>query len=139
MSREATTLAQEYELDYLELVQPDGSIVSSAQWPAHFGYKEPAIANVGQPFFLKEEVLSQDPSQTGLFVVRAVPGPDSALDIVAGERLDSTFLSSLSAPAGSTLYLYRNSTSDFDAGNLIGAGGGLPCRRVTQMRSTRPE
>ena len=58
---EAGTLAQEYELNYLELVQPDGNIVSSAQWPAHFGYKEPAIANVGQPFFLKEEVLGQDP------------------------------------------------------------------------------
>src|ERR1039458_10098450 len=28
---EADALAQEYDLDYLELVQPDGSIVSSAQ------------------------------------------------------------------------------------------------------------
>ena len=136
---EAGTLAQEYELDYLELVQPDGNIVSSAQWPAHFGYKEPAITNVGQPFFLKEEVLGQDPSQTGLFVVRAVPGTDSALDIVAGERLDSTFLSSLSTPAGSTLYLYRNSTSDFDASNLIGAGGGVadPARYANAIDRAR--
>ena len=122
---EADALAQEYDLDYLELVQPDGSIVSSAQWPAHFGYKEPAIANVGQPFFLKEEALGQDPPETGLFVVRAVPGAESALDIVAGARLDSAFLSSLSAPAGSTLYLYRNSTSSFDASNLIVAGGAI--------------
>src|ERR1035438_6141749 len=122
---EAGALAQEYGLDYLELVQPDGSIVSSAQWPAHFGYKEPAIANVGQPFFLKEEALGQDPPETGLFVVRAVPGAESALDIVAGARLDSAFLSSLSAPAGSTLYLYRNSTSSFDATNLIVAGGAI--------------
>ena len=37
---EATALAQEYELDYLEIVAGDGSIVSSAQWPARFGYKE---------------------------------------------------------------------------------------------------
>jgi two-component system, NtrC family, nitrogen regulation sensor histidine kinase NtrY len=83
---EASTLAQEYELDYLELVQPDGSIVSSAQWPAHFGYREPAIANVSLPTFLKEEVLGQDRTETGLFVVQAVPGTESALDIVAGER-----------------------------------------------------
>ena len=41
---DAGRLAQEYQLDYLELVQADGSIVSSAQWPAHFGYKEAAIA-----------------------------------------------------------------------------------------------
>ena len=47
---EAGSLAQEYQLDYLELVQPNGSIVSSAQSPAHFGYKEPAIAAAGQPF-----------------------------------------------------------------------------------------
>jgi len=122
---EASTLAQEYELDYLELVQPDGSIVSSAQWPARFGYKEPAIANVGQPFFLKEEVLGQGPPETGLFVVRAVPGTESALDIAAGERLDSAFLSSLSAPVGSTLYLYRNSTPGFDASDLVSASGGV--------------
>jgi signal transduction histidine kinase len=122
---DAGTLAQEYELGYLELVQPDGTIVSSAQWPAHFGYKEPAIANAGQPVFLKEEVLGQDPSETGLFAVRAVPGAESALDIVAGERLDSAFLSNLSTPAGSTLYLYRNSTPGFNASNLLGAGGGV--------------
>jgi signal transduction histidine kinase len=123
---EAAALAQEYELDYLELVQPDGSIVSSAQWPAHFGYKEPTIANVGQSFFLKEEVLGQDPSEIGLFVVRAVPGAESALDIVAGERLDRAFLANLSTPAGSSLALYRNSTAGFDASSLIGPVGVVP-------------
>jgi len=122
---ESSILAQEYQLDYLELVEPDGSIVSSAQWPAHFGYKQPAIANAGGPFFLKEETLGQDRSETGLFAVRAVPGAESALDVVAGERLDSAFLANLSAPAGSTLYLYRNSTPSFDANNLTSAGGAV--------------
>jgi two-component system, NtrC family, nitrogen regulation sensor histidine kinase NtrY len=122
---EAGTLAQEYGLDYLELVQPDGSIVSSAQWPAHFGYKEPALANAGQPAFLKDEVIGQDRSETGLFVARTVPGAESALDIVAGERLDSAFLSNLSTPAGSTVYLYRNATSGFSPSSLTGAGGGV--------------
>ncbi len=112
---EASPLAQEYELDYLELVQPDGSIVSSAQWPAHFGYKEPAIAERGPAFVSEGGDLSiMSRSETGLFVVRAVPGAESALYIVAGERLDSAFLANLSAPAGSTLYLYRNSTPDFE-------------------------
>ena len=35
---DAASLAQEYRLDYLEIVGPDGNIVSSAQWPARFGY-----------------------------------------------------------------------------------------------------
>jgi two-component system nitrogen regulation sensor histidine kinase NtrY len=120
---EAGSLAQEYQLDYLELVQSGGSIVSSAQWPAHFGYKEPAIADVGQPSFLKEEISDNERSETGLFATRAVPGAESALYIVGGEKLGATFLENLSAPAGSTVYLYRNSTPAFSANNLIGAGG----------------
>jgi signal transduction histidine kinase len=120
---EASTLAQDYLLDYLELVQPDGNIISSAQWPAHFGYREAAIASVGRPAFLKEETLAQDRTEAGLFAVRAVPGGESALDIVAGERLDSAFLADLSAPAGSALYLYRNSSPSFDASGLSSASG----------------
>ena len=121
---EASSLAQEYQLDYLELVQPNGSIVSSAQWPAHFGYKEPAISDTGQPSFLKEEISDNERSETGMFAVRAVPGAESALYIVAGEKLDSAFLANLFAPAGSSVYLYRNSTPAFNANNLMGSGGG---------------
>jgi two-component system nitrogen regulation sensor histidine kinase NtrY len=121
---EAGSLAQEYQLDYLELVQSNGSIVSSAQWPAHFGYKEPAISDAGQPSFLKEEISDNERSETGLFAVRAVPGAESKLYIVGGEKLDSAFLANLFAPAGSSVYLYRNSTPAFNASNLIGSGGG---------------
>ena len=41
---EAQTLAQQVQLDFLEIVGPDGNVVSSAQWPARFGYPEPAAA-----------------------------------------------------------------------------------------------
>jgi hypothetical protein len=37
---EAASLAATRGLDMLELVAGDGTIVSSAQWPARFGYKE---------------------------------------------------------------------------------------------------
>ncbi|HEY6851664.1 MAG TPA: hypothetical protein VI320_36315, partial [Terracidiphilus sp.] len=47
---EAQTLAQDVQLDFLEIVGPDGNIVSSAQWPARFGYPEPA-ANGPQSAF----------------------------------------------------------------------------------------
>ena len=124
---DAGTLAQDYQLDYLELVQSDGTIVSSAQWPAHFGYKEPAIAGSAAAPFLKEEHLDQDSqarSETGIFAVRTVP--DAALAVIGGERLDQAFLANLSAPAGSTLSLYRNATPAFDAGSVISATGAVP-------------
>ena len=48
----ALPLAQEYRLEYLELVAHDGSIISSLQWTARFGYKEPAIAAAGGLYFV---------------------------------------------------------------------------------------
>ncbi len=41
---EATALAAAHGLDLLELVAGDGSIVSSAEWPARFGYKDEWLA-----------------------------------------------------------------------------------------------
>src|SRR5438270_7898032 len=38
---EAAALAQEYRFDFLDVVSADGTIISSAEWPAHFGYKLP--------------------------------------------------------------------------------------------------
>jgi len=45
---EAQTMAQDVQLDFLEIVGPDGNVVSSAQWPARFGYPEPAAADPGR-------------------------------------------------------------------------------------------
>src|ERR1700722_19623026 len=40
---EARALASQQQLDFLELVDSRGTILSSAQWQAKFGYPEPAI------------------------------------------------------------------------------------------------
>src|ERR1043166_6342676 len=37
---EAKPVADSHQLDLLEFVSSDGAIISSAQWPARFGYKE---------------------------------------------------------------------------------------------------
>src|ERR1700719_990914 len=37
---EARTIAGNQQLDFLEFVDSQGKIISSAQWPAKFGYKE---------------------------------------------------------------------------------------------------
>src|SRR5689334_23818332 len=42
---EATTLAAAQDLDVLDLAAPDGTIVSSAEWPARFGYRNAWISN----------------------------------------------------------------------------------------------
>ena len=116
----AGSLAQEYQLDDLELVLSDGSIISSAQWPARFGYPEPAIAAAGQPAFLKQEDLPDGTSQIGLFAVRAVEGFAKPLYVVAGRALDASTLRDFPVPAGTQVALYRNLSSGFDPGNFSG-------------------
>ena len=108
---EAQTLAQEQSLDFLELVGPDAAIISSAEWPARFGYKEDWLAQPvdwkTQGFFLKKEELA-DGSALGLITVRAVKAGDGTLYVVGGQRLDKEFLESLPASDGMRLQLYRN-------------------------------
>src|SRR5579862_3332538 len=72
---QAQTLAQEQSLDFLELVGPDTAIISSAEWPARFGYKEDWLAQPvdwkTQGVFLKKEDLADGPA-LGLITVRSV-------------------------------------------------------------------
>lgn len=114
-------LAQEYRLEYLELVAHDGSIISSLQWTARFGYKEPAIAAAGKPAFLKQEDLPDGTSEIGLFATRTVAGSDPPLYVVGGRQLDAGFLKDFSVPAGTQLLIYRNVSGPFDVHNFAGS------------------
>jgi two-component system nitrogen regulation sensor histidine kinase NtrY len=116
----AVPLAEEYRLDYLELVAHDGSIISSLQWTARFGYKEPAISASGKPAFLKQEDLPDGTSQVGLFAARAVTGSDPPLYVVGGRQLDAGFLRDFSVPAGTQIFIYKNVSGPFDAHNFAG-------------------
>jgi signal transduction histidine kinase len=121
---DATALAKAHGLDLLELVAGDGAIVSSAQWPARFGYKEAwLLAPVNwraQPAFLKSEDLAEE-SVLALEAVRVPARGDSRLYIVAGRRLDETFLASLVLPSGMRALLYRSPGPVFSAHALSGA------------------
>ncbi|HEX4005637.1 MAG TPA: ATP-binding protein [Acidobacteriaceae bacterium] len=118
----AEPLAQEYRLDYLEVVSHDGTIISSAQWPARFGYPEPAVAAVGKPAFLKQEDFPDGSLQIGLFAARMVTGSNPPLYLVGGRELDADFLRDFPAIPGTQVYLYRNLTDSFNAANFAGAG-----------------
>ena len=123
---EAGSLAATYQLDFLELIAQDGAIISSAQWPARFGYKEEWItAPVDwnqQSAFLKREDLP-DGTALGLVAVREVRAGDSALYIGGGERLDRSFLSTLSLPSGMRAMLYLSTESAFSPQALTDASG----------------
>ncbi len=71
----AKSTAENYQLDFLEFVDSQGTIISSAQWPAKFGYPEPASSSLlsmaEKSAFLKQEPLQDNPA-LGLFAVRAV-------------------------------------------------------------------
>ena len=123
---EAASLAATYQLDFLELIAQDGTIASSAQWSARFGYKEEWItAPVDwnqQKAFLKREDLPAG-TALALLTVREVRAGDSLLYIAGGERLDRSFLSTLSLPAGMRAMLYLSTEPAFSPQALTDASG----------------
>ena len=138
----AQTMAQQAQLDFLEIVGPDGNIVSSAQWPARFGYPEPAVNSDAQTPFLKREDLADGASVLGLFAVRAIGGSSPAVHLIGGERLDQSFLGELPVAPGMTIGLYTApgptvspsgttspaspSAASFDPARLVTASGPVP-------------
>jgi two-component system, NtrC family, nitrogen regulation sensor histidine kinase NtrY len=117
----AKTTAENNHLDFLEFVEGEGTIISSAQWPARFGYSDNAIgsfpAEVAQGAFLKQEEL-QDETALGLFAVRATRVGEGPVYVIGGRRLDKTFLAGLDMPVGMRALLYENRGDHF-AGNLL--------------------
>jgi two-component system, NtrC family, nitrogen regulation sensor histidine kinase NtrY len=103
---QAQALAQEQSLDFLELVAPDQTIISSAEWPARFGYKEDWLSQAVNGVFLKKEDLA-DGTALALITVRTVKAGDGTLYVVGGRRLDQEFLDSLPGAEGMRVRLYR--------------------------------
>src|SRR5207247_1745848 len=99
---EAAALAAAHGLDLLELVAADGTIISSAEWPARFGYKEEWLAG-GDPApagaVLRREELPQGMT-LALAAVRTVAAGDRRMYVVGGQQLDTEFLSTLALPKG---------------------------------------
>jgi len=106
----AGPVAAAHNLDFLELVSADGSIISSAQWPARFSYREDWVTsrddwNTQEPFLKREELPTE--TALGLVCVRISSVAGSKMYIIGGERLDRDFLSSFVLPAGMRALLFR--------------------------------
>ena len=119
---EAASLAAQQGWDVLDLVAGDGTILSSAQWPARFGYRHSwaTAARSGGAFLQAVEF----PGETALALVasRNVGAGDGGLVIAGGRRLDRSFLQSLVLPAGTRVLLYRHVGSE-SSRPLIDASG----------------
>ena len=123
----ARVMADSHQLDFLEILDGRGTIVSSAQWPAKFGYTELAFeslsASSGQGPFLKLEEL-QDSTALGFFAARAIHVGDRSVYIVGGRRLDKNFLLALDMPADTRALLYQNRGDHFSSDLLLDPGAG---------------
>ena len=118
----ARSMAESHQLDFLELLDWRGTIVSSAQWPAKFGYPDSAFESLSaagqQAPFLKLEEL-QDSTALGLFAVRAVHVGEHAVYVVGGRHLDKSFLLALDLPADTRVLLYQSRGDKFSANLLL--------------------
>jgi two-component system nitrogen regulation sensor histidine kinase NtrY len=121
---EAKALADNQQLDFLEFVDNRGTILSSAQWPAKFGYKEnslplvspnvssPSPASPNKTAFLRQEEMP-DGVAVSLSAMRPVEVGDKPLYVIGGRRLDKDFMRSLELPAGMRAILYPNLAKGF--------------------------
>jgi signal transduction histidine kinase len=122
---DAAPMAAARGLSLLELVAGDGSIVSSAEWPARFGYKEDWLAERSDwqsaGAFLKREELP-DSMTLALAAVAVTTAGDGKLYVVGGQQLDADFLSTLVLPEGMRVLLYRALQPRFAPDQLLGPG-----------------
>src|ERR1700757_3878366 len=122
--RVAAGAAQENGLNFMGFWIADGTLISSAQYPARVGYKETWVTNGkdwnGTEAFLRREELPNE-VVVALTAVRTQPNVAQAFYAIGGRRLDRNFLASLVAPAGMRTLLYLNLNDTFEPGDITSA------------------
>jgi two-component system, NtrC family, nitrogen regulation sensor histidine kinase NtrY len=120
---DANGAAQDHGLDFVELVNYDGTVISSAQNNSRVGYKNEWVTAKSDwsdvPAFLKRE---ETPTEVALSLcaVRIQPNVPKPFYIIGGRRLDKNFLASLVLPAGMRALIYTNLDTSFVGGSLLG-------------------
>jgi two-component system nitrogen regulation sensor histidine kinase NtrY len=112
--------AQEQSLDFLDVLQPDLTIISSAHWPARFGYKNDW--NIAPEDRLAEKsFLARIPLPEGnavaLVSVRSSPGGKAL--VAGGRRLNAELLKSLGIAPGMRALLWRAPDDLIDAQGAV--------------------
>ena len=109
---QAATLAREQALEIVEIAGPDGAIVSSAHYPARFGYKKEWVREKPVDWkslgaFVEIEEFPDSSSAVALLAVRPVAAAEGGnVYVIGGQRLDKEFLDALATPRGMRARLY---------------------------------
>ncbi|HEX9759949.1 MAG TPA: HAMP domain-containing protein, partial [Candidatus Acidoferrales bacterium] len=126
---DALGLSKSHQLDFLEMVATDGTVISSAHWSGRFGSKNEWVTGDtdwgAQGAFLMREELPDGTLALGLLAVRTVRVGESVLYIIGGRRVDREFLASFPLPEGMRALLYRNLSADFRPAELTDASGSI--------------
>lgn len=105
---EAQTYARTQRLDFLDLIAPDGTIISSAHWPARFGYKERWFLDhpgpLPQQAFLRHVETPQG-SVLAMLCLRTVKTHGADYYLIGGRKLDSV-VQTLTTPPGLSVFIY---------------------------------
>src|SRR6202047_2465580 len=108
---DARGIAGTQQLDFLHNVADDGTLISSAEWPARFGYKNDWVTAEkdwnSQGAFLSR-VDMQDSVDLGVLAVRTARVGENHFDLIGGRRLNQDFLAMLVLPESMRAILYRN-------------------------------
>jgi two-component system, NtrC family, nitrogen regulation sensor histidine kinase NtrY len=125
---DANGAAQNHGIDFVEFVNSDGALISSAQYPARVGYKNDWVTATknweGTGAFLKREELP-DGVALALTAVRTQTVGEKSVYVIGGRRLDQNFLASLVLPSGMRALLYRNLEPTFVPTSLTDAAGSV--------------
>jgi two-component system, NtrC family, nitrogen regulation sensor histidine kinase NtrY len=119
---QAASNATEQRLDFLDIIAPDGAIISSAHWPARFGYKQLWFLDLPSPLpqqaFLKHVETPQG-NVLAMLCFRTVHVHGLNFYLIGGRKLDAV-VQSLTAPEGLRVAIF--SVPEQGAGELIGPG-----------------
>jgi signal transduction histidine kinase len=144
---DARGMAQTQQLDFLDIVADDGTLISSAEWPARFGYKNDWVGSQtdwnSQGAFLRR-VDMPDSVDLGLLAVRTVSVGEKHFYLIGGERLDQNFLGTLVLPENMRVLFYRNLDPDFTSSALTDIHGTVAqadvfAPLITEVQRTRHE
>ncbi|HVA95568.1 MAG TPA: HAMP domain-containing sensor histidine kinase [Candidatus Dormibacteraeota bacterium] len=123
---DARGIAQAQQLDFLDIVGDDGTLISSSEWPARFGTKNDWVGaeqnwNAKGAFLRRVELPNS--VELGLLAVRTVQVGDKRIFLIGGLRLDRSFLARLVLPENTRALLYSNLEQGFVPSALADVNG----------------